>query len=287
MAFVVRRGKTIRNSLQAVADPTSVDIDLIPSAYFRWVRVVSRLSAAVLLLPGLPIMILLIMLVHITSRGPGIYRQKRVGLHGRIFTLYKIRTMIHNAEAETGPVWTALNDPRVTKLGRLLRPLHLDELPQLLNVLMGQMTLIGPRPERPEFTQHLARQIPSYMDRYAVMPGITGLAQLNLPPDTDVDSVRRKVVLDLEYIHNANFKTDLRIFFGTALRLFGLPGHFCVRVMKMERYPEIPEYMHPHQSGDGAPTPYHGRLAAHATPSGNGNGVCKTVAPEQDGLPTV
>ena len=131
----------------SVARPSPNDPEpVLPSAYLYWVRWVSQLVAALLLIPALPVIILLVMLVHITSPGPGIYRQRRVGLNGQVFTLYKIRTMLRDAEARTGPVWTARNDPRITRLGRLLRPLHLDELPQLFNVLKGQMTLIGPAP---------------------------------------------------------------------------------------------------------------------------------------------
>ncbi len=263
MAFVARKlaagDRSVDCPCQDVIPP------VVPSRYFRWVGLASRLAAAILLIPALPVIILLIMLVHITSPGPGIYRQRRVGLHGRVFTLYKIRTMLKDAEAKTGPVWTAPNDPRITRLGRLLRPLHLDELPQLFNVLRGQMTLIGPRPERPEFTQRLAEVIPGYMNRYCVMPGITGLAQVNLPPDNNIESVRRKVVLDLDYIREANFRLDLRIFFCTALKLFGVPGKSGVRLFHLERQPIVPDYMYAQVGAtaeEGDPAPY-------ATPADN------------------
>ncbi|MBR0238998.1 MAG: sugar transferase [Thermoguttaceae bacterium] len=212
--------------------------------YFALSARVNQLAALILLIPGLPIMLFLIILVHITSPGPAIYKQRRVGKDGKVFNLMKIRTMLKDAEAKTGPVWTAKNDPRITRLGRILRPLHLDELPQLFNVLMGQMALIGPRPERPEFTAILEKKIPGYMFRTSVLPGITGLAQINLPPDSDLDSVRRKLVLDSEYINNANLMMDLRIFFCTSLRIIGLPGKSCARVAGIAREDvEIPEYM--------------------------------------------
>lgn len=242
MPFVVRKSESVD---RPAAEPLpNVAETLVPSAYFRWVRLASRLAAAILLVPALPMIVLLVMLVHITSPGPGIYRQRRVGLHGKVFTLYKIRTMLRDAEARTGPVWTARNDPRITRLGRLLRPLHLDELPQLFNVLKGEMTLIGPRPERPEFTQHLARHIPGYLQRCSIMPGITGLAQINLPPDSDMDSVRRKLVLDLAYVEEAGFALDLRIFLCTATKLIGLPGMPVARLLKLERKVEVipPEF---------------------------------------------
>ena len=218
--------------------------------YFALSARVNQLAALILLIPGLPIMLFLIILVHITSPGPAIYKQRRVGKDGKVFNLMKIRTMLKDAEAKTGPVWTAKNDPRITRLGRILRPLHLDELPQLFNVLFGQMALIGPRPERPEFTAILEKKIPGYMFRTSVLPGITGLAQINLPPDSDLDSVRRKLVLDSEYINNANLMMDLRIFFCTSLRIIGLPGKSCARVAGIAREDvEIPEYMRYHEDG--------------------------------------
>lgn len=221
--------------------------------YFTFSARVNQLAALILLIPGLPIMFFLIILVHITSPGPAIYKQRRVGKDGKVFNLMKIRTMLKDAEAKTGPVWTAKNDPRITRLGRILRPLHLDELPQLFNVLMGQMALIGPRPERPEFTAILEKKIPGYMFRTSVLPGITGLAQINLPPDSDLDSVRRKLVLDSEYINNANLMMDIRIFFCTSLRIIGLPGKSCARVAGIAREEvEIPEYMRYYE--DGLPT---------------------------------
>ncbi len=218
--------------------------------YFAFSARVNQLAALLLLIPGLPIMFFLIILVHITSPGPAIYKQRRVGKDGKVFNLMKIRTMLKDAEAKTGPVWTAKNDPRITRLGRILRPLHLDELPQLFNVLFGQMALIGPRPERPEFTAILEKKIPGYMFRTSVLPGITGLAQINLPPDSDLDSVRRKLVLDSEYINNANLMMDIRIFFCTSMRIIGLPGKSCARVAGIARENvEIPEYMRYHEDG--------------------------------------
>ncbi|GIW83399.1 MAG: hypothetical protein KatS3mg105_5206 [Gemmatales bacterium] len=163
-------------------------------------------------------------IVKISSRGPAIYSQTRVGLHGKQYRIYKLRTMRADAEKDTGPVWARPNDQRVTPVGRWLRKLHLDEIPQLVNVVRGEMALIGPRPERPEFVEILARKIPGYMDRHVVLPGITGLAQIHLPPDQDIEGVKRKLLYDLYYIERASWWLDVRILCCTALRLFGISG---------------------------------------------------------------
>ena len=206
------------------------------SPYFVWKGLLDRLVAVVLLIPGVPMIGLLVILVRLTSRGAGIYRQVRVGRNGRIFTMYKLRSMRLDAEARSGPTWAAPGrDPRVTQLGYWLRKLHLDELPQLFNVLMGDMSLIGPRPERPEFVEVLGRYIPEYHHRHLVAPGITGLAQINLPPDSDLDSVRRKVALDLEYIRTAGLTLDCRMFLCTLLRMLGLRGDRAMRLMAVDR----------------------------------------------------
>jgi len=222
--------------------PAAEDRDanhLAAPAYFRWKRGVDCLLAALVLIPALPLMGLRVLLVRLTSRGPGIYCQRRVGRRGRIFTMYKIRSMVCDAEAGTGAVWARDVDPRVTRLGRLLRRLHLDELPQLFNVLAGQMSLVGPRPERPEFVQMLVRRIPGYADRLAVAPGITGLAQVNLPPDTDLDSVRRKLYLDLEYIRHGSLLFDLRLIVGTAFRVVKVYEPLLLRLLGLKR--EVPD----------------------------------------------
>jgi len=217
--------------------------EVTPSSYFRFKGALDRVLAVALLLPGLPIIAFLVTLVRLTSKGPGIYRQTRVGKDGRIFKMYKIRTMRVDAEARSGAVWTQVNDPRITRLGRVLRKLHLDEFPQLFNVLRGEMSLIGPRPERPVFVQSLTKEIPGYLDRIKVCPGITGLAQINLPPDTDLNSVRRKLILDVEYIREAGLSIDIRMFLCTCIRLIGFNGELAMSLMGLRR--EIP-----HLAGD-------------------------------------
>jgi lipopolysaccharide/colanic/teichoic acid biosynthesis glycosyltransferase len=198
--------------------------EVLPGRYHGYSGLVQRALAAVLLIPAMPAMLLAMALVRLTSRGPVIYRQVRLGLRARRFVLYKIRTMVTNAEAGSGPVWARVNDPRVTPVGRVLRAIGWDELPQLFNIVKGDMAFIGPRPERPEIAAWLVDDIPNYFNRVVVRPGITGLAQINLSADTQLDDVRRKLQLDLEYIDRAGPLLDLRIVLATLPRLLGVRG---------------------------------------------------------------
>jgi lipopolysaccharide/colanic/teichoic acid biosynthesis glycosyltransferase len=179
--------------------------------------------ALLLLIPGIPLMLFAALAIKITSRGPAFYSQVRVGRHGRPFTIYKIRSMVNNCEKVSGPRWSTPGDPRITGVGRLLRKTHLDELPQLFNVLKGDMGLIGPRPERPEFVEDLQQEFPTYPDRLLVRPGVTGLAQVQLPADTGLVSVRRKLTYDIYYIRNLNAWLDVRILFATVFKAAGVP----------------------------------------------------------------
>jgi lipopolysaccharide/colanic/teichoic acid biosynthesis glycosyltransferase len=190
--------------------------------------------ALILLLLCSPIILLALLLIRVTSRGPSIYTQKRVGLGGQTFTILKLRTMYHECEP-TGPKWCVPGDPRVTPVGRFLRFTHLDELPQLVNILRGEMSLIGPRPERPEIVAQLERVLPNYRRRLCMRPGVTGLAQVLQAPDTDVESVRRKLNFDLFYVEHANAFLDIRIMVGTALHLLAVPGE---RVAALLRFPD-------------------------------------------------
>ena len=185
-------------------------------------RVFDHVVASALLVLTAPLVALCAVLVRLTSRGPAIYSQERVGQFGRVFTIYKLRTMYHQCERHTGPTWSVPGDPRVTPVGRVLRAIHVDELPQLVNVLRGQMSLIGPRPERPEIAAQLARSIPDYNARSAVLPGITGHAQVHLPPDTSVAHVRDKVRLDRYYLGRLSVGFDLLTLARTGLKVFGL-----------------------------------------------------------------
>jgi lipopolysaccharide/colanic/teichoic acid biosynthesis glycosyltransferase len=168
-----------------------------------------------------PVMALTWAIVRLTTAGPGIYTQTRVGRGGHHFRIYKFRTMYHNCEAVGGAKWSTKGDTRVTPLGGILRKLHLDELPQLWNVLRGEMCLVGPRPERPEFVDKLSVSVPGYLGRLAVRPGVTGLAQIQLPPDTDLQSVAKKLTLDVCYINARGTWLDLRIILGTVVYLVG------------------------------------------------------------------
>jgi lipopolysaccharide/colanic/teichoic acid biosynthesis glycosyltransferase len=198
-----------------------------------------RSIALILILLLSPLMLLCALAVRLGSpRGPILYRQERVGLDrrqvsggpqlplgfrnrrltpglGRSFTIVKFRTMVADAERHTGPIWAVEDDPRITGVGRLLRQLRLDELPQLFNVLDGHMRLIGPRPERPHFVRQLAEDIPDYAQRLRVHPGITGLAQIEREYDGSVADVRRKVQYDLFYVRNRSGLLDLKIMLRT------------------------------------------------------------------------
>ncbi len=182
-----------------------------------------RLLALVLLVLAAPIILLAGLLMKLTSKGPMFYAQVRLGRGGQPFWIWKVRTMIDRCESQSGPRWSTPGDPRITPLGRFLRLTHIDELPQLWNVLRGEMSLVGPRPERPEFIGGLARAIPRYRERLRVRPGISGLAQVQLPPDTDLESVRCKLRYDLLYVEKCSLSLDVRILLSTAFALFNCP----------------------------------------------------------------
>ncbi|MGI9435915.1 MAG: TIGR03013 family XrtA/PEP-CTERM system glycosyltransferase [Geminicoccaceae bacterium] len=149
------------------------------------------------------------LLIKLESPGPVFYRQRRVGLNGRLFDIYKFRSMRADAEADGQARWAKTNDARVTRVGYFLRMSRLDELPQFFNVFMGDMSLVGPRPERPEFTEELAIEIPLYRQRHTVRPGITGWAQINYPYGASIDDTRKKLEYDLYYVKNHSLFLDL------------------------------------------------------------------------------
>jgi len=172
-----------------------------------------------------PVMLFVALAVRFTSQGPVLFRQNRVGLNGHIFTVYKFRSMRTDAEAETGAVWATRDDPRVTPIGRWLRRLRLDELPQLFNVVRGDMSLVGPRPERPEFVRTLSEQIPFYRQRHCVRPGITGWAQINYKYGESLEDTIVKLEYDLYYIKNLSPSLDAYILFHTLkVMLFSQSG---------------------------------------------------------------
>jgi lipopolysaccharide/colanic/teichoic acid biosynthesis glycosyltransferase len=196
-------------------------------------RAVNVSLASLALLATLPLLIIIAVLMKLTSRGPIVYTQARVGydrrwrsslalrerreddLGGKIFTIYKLRTMRVDAERHSGAVWAQANDPRVTTLGRYLRKFRIDEVPQLWNVIIGDMNLVGPRPERPSIVARLREDIPEYGARHRVRPGLTGLAQVNQHYDSCLEDVRAKVRWDLAYIRRQSLLLDLRIMLKT------------------------------------------------------------------------
>ncbi len=149
--------------------------------------------------------------------------------------MYKIRTMYLDAEKASGPVWCRPADSQITYCGRLFRFLHLDDLPQLINIARGELDLLGPRPERPEFVDKLVKEIPDYVERLAVLPGVTGLAQINLSPEETTDCVRRKLALDIQYIKMADWGLDLRILVCTVFRMCGIRNGHAVKLFKLAR----------------------------------------------------
>ncbi len=190
--------------------------------YLRIKAAVEWFWAVLMCVPALPFILIGAAMVKVTSPGPVFYSQKRLGRNGKIFKIYKLRTMTHNCEAKSGPVWSSASDARVTRVGRILRDTHLDELPQLWNVLKGEMGLIGPRPERPELAAKIGQAMPSFHQRLLVKPGVTGLAQVQLPADSDLQSVRLKLAYDLYYVREVSLTLDLRIVVGTGLHFFAL-----------------------------------------------------------------
>jgi sugar transferase (PEP-CTERM system associated) len=179
-------------------------------------RLYSLAIAVVGTLLTLPIMLVVAALVKITSPGPALFRQRRVGLNGKIFEVYKFRSMRADAEKATGAVWAVKNDPRITPIGKYLRKLRLDELPQFFNVLRGDMAICGPRPERPEFVKNLSEQIPFYAQRHSVLPGITGWAQINHKYGDTMQDTVIKLEYDLYYLKNLSPWLDAYIMFATA-----------------------------------------------------------------------
>ena len=178
-------------------------------------RIISILASALLLLIVLPVIPFVILAIKLDSRGPVLYRQKRVGLAGKIFHCYKFRTMRQDAEADRGATWALDDDPRITRVGHFLRTVRLDEIPQLWCVLKGDMGFVGPRPERPEFVEWLEREIPFYGVRHAVRPGITGWAQVRYKYGNTLEDAKEKLQYDLYYIKNVSLGLDLMIMFQT------------------------------------------------------------------------
>jgi lipopolysaccharide/colanic/teichoic acid biosynthesis glycosyltransferase len=184
-------------------------------------EIADRVLAVAGLLLLLPFLALFAILIKVTSKGPVFFKQQRVGKAGKVFEIIKLRTMYFDAEESTGPIWAKPNDPRITPIGRFLRMTHFDEIPQLINVIKGEMSIVGPRPERPVFVDRFKNQIPNYSERLRVKPGITGLAQVCHKYDETLRDVKRKLAYDLLYIQRTCLMFDLAILFMTVRRLTG------------------------------------------------------------------
>jgi lipopolysaccharide/colanic/teichoic acid biosynthesis glycosyltransferase len=178
--------------------------------------------SSLLLICAAPVLLFLAILIKLDSEGPVFYWQERVGRGGKIYRLYKLRTMRHDAEKLSGPVWAGIRDPRTTRVGVFLRKSRLDEIPQAFSVFRGEMSFVGPRPERPFFVQQLKTQIPFFSLREAVKPGITGWAQIRYPYGATVEDARNKLEYDLYYVQHQSLFLDLAICFHTVkIVLFG------------------------------------------------------------------
>jgi len=190
--------------------------------YLRGKIILDFVIALILFTLSLPVLLLTALLLKLTSRGPVLYSQIRLGHNGRPFPIYKIRTMVHNCETSSGACWSRPGDPRVTRLGSFLRKTRLDEIPQVFAVFRGDMSFVGPRPERPFFVQQLKTQIPFFGLREAVKPGITGWAQIRYPYGATVEDSKNKLEYDLYYVQHQSLFLDLAICFHTVkIILFG------------------------------------------------------------------
>lgn len=198
-------------------------IEISPEPMPLWEKVIKRVLdiviSTVVLIVLLPFLIIIGIMIKSTTKGPAIFKQRRVGRNEKNFTILKFRTMYEDAEAESGPTWATENDPRITPLGIWLRKLRVDEIPQLLNVIKGDMSLVGPRPERPHFVDQFRTQIPLYTRRLRVRPGITGWAQVKWKYDSSFDDVKEKTKYDLYYVENVSLKMDAKILINTLITM--------------------------------------------------------------------
>lgn len=205
-------------------------IDINPQLMTEWERAAKRVIDVVvsfiMLILAAPVLIATSIAIKLDSKGPVIYKQERSGLNGKVFKVYKFRSMYQDAEKRTGPIWSTKDDPRITRVGKFIRRVRIDELPQIWNVFKGEMSLVGPRPERPFFVEQLAKEIPYYKRRLRVRPGITGWAQVKHKYDENIEDVKTKLQFDLFYIENMSLKTDIKILFRTVFVVLFGKGHY-------------------------------------------------------------
>lgn len=223
-------GNTILEAPEILAGITVVGIGsggwlfmlLVRTRYSLVKRLMDIILSFIAIIISIPLMLILGLLTKLTSRGPIFYTQTRIGKDGKPFKIIKFRTMRVDAEDGTGPVWAKPDDQRVTALGYYVRRLHLDEVPQFINILKGDMSLIGPRPERPFFIDTFKRQLQNYTHRLSVKPGLTGLAQVRYKYDESIDDVKKKLSYDLVYIRKMCFFLDLKVLFWTVGKIVSI-----------------------------------------------------------------
>ena len=189
-------------------------------------RLFDILISFLILILTFPLLVIIGIAIKLDSEGPVFYKQERCGIGGKIFKIYKFRTMKKDAEKLSGPVWSQKNDPRITRVGKFLRKVRMDELPQMLNILKGEMSLVGPRPERPFFVEKFALEIPYYKRRLRVKPGVTGWAQVKHKYDENIEDVKTKLKFDLFYIENMSLRMDLKILIRTIFVVLFGKGHY-------------------------------------------------------------
>jgi exopolysaccharide biosynthesis polyprenyl glycosylphosphotransferase len=205
-------------------------IDIMPELMPEWERKLKRLLdifvSLFLLTANSPILLITAIAIKIDSEGPILFKQERMGQNGKLFNVLKFRSMIKDAEKHSGPVWSQKDDPRITRIGKLVRKFRIDEIPQMFNVLKGEMSLVGPRPERAFFVEKLSKEIPYYKRRLKVRPGITGWAQVKHKYDETIEDVKIKLRYDLFYIENMSIRMDFKILLRTVFVVLFGKGHY-------------------------------------------------------------
>jgi exopolysaccharide biosynthesis polyprenyl glycosylphosphotransferase len=187
-------------------------------------RIIDGIGSIILLFTLLPVFLAIVVAIKLDSVGAVFYSKIRVGKGGKPFRIFRFRSMVQDAEKKSGPTWAQKRDPRITRIGRFMRLISIDELPQLMNILKGDMSFIGPQPERPFFVDTFKEQIPLYEHRLKVKPGVTGLAQVKWPYDENIEDVKEKIKFDLQYIEKRNIWLDIKIYFLTIITVLTQQG---------------------------------------------------------------